>query len=75
MEGEHEGRVYAVPGFLLVAANGSAARFVGYRPGIERDGRWIDMPIFRQTTEFFTPGSFLQFLLPRKKLLQGSSGI
>ena len=30
--------VYAVPGFLLVPANGSRARFVGYRPGIE--ARW-----------------------------------
>ena len=27
--------VYAVPGFLLVPANGSRARFVGYRPGAE----------------------------------------
>jgi len=27
--------VYAVPGFLLVPANGSRARFVGYRPGVE----------------------------------------
>ena len=25
--------VYAVPGFLLVPADGSRARFVGYRPG------------------------------------------
>lgn len=30
--------VYAVPGFLLVPANGSRARFVGYRPGVE--ARW-----------------------------------
>src|SRR5262249_7857489 len=27
--------VYAVPGFLLVPASGSRARFVGYRPGVE----------------------------------------
>ena len=30
--------VYAVPGFLLVPAGDSRARFVGYRPGIE--ARW-----------------------------------
>ena len=30
--------VYAVPGFLLVPAGNSRARFVGYRPGVE--ARW-----------------------------------
>ena len=33
-ENLHDG-VYAVPGFLLVPADGSRGRFVGYRPGAE----------------------------------------
>ena len=37
-ESLHDG-VYAVPGFLLVPAGGSRARFVGYRPGVEV--RWM----------------------------------
>jgi hypothetical protein len=36
-----------VPGFLLVPANGSRARFVGYRPGVEV--RWqIDRHAYLQ---------------------------
>src|SRR2546428_1944652 len=45
-ESLHDG-VYAVPGFLLVPANGSRARFVGYRPGVEV--RWqIDRHAYLQ---------------------------
>jgi hypothetical protein len=50
--------VYAVPGFLLVPANGSRARFVGYRPGAEV--RWqIDRHAYLQADYgIFTPVSF-----------------
>src|SRR5579862_578313 len=34
---------YAMPGFLLVPANGSRARFVGYRPSPRSAGRSTDM--------------------------------
>lgn len=52
--------VYAVPGFLLVAANGSAARFVGYRPGIE--ARWqVDRHAYLQADYgIFYAGQFLR---------------
>ena len=52
--------VYAVPGFLLVAAGSSQARFVGYRPGAEV--RWqIDRHAYLQADYgIFYAGRFLQ---------------
>jgi len=52
--------VYAVPGFLLVPADGSRARFVGYRPGAEV--RWqIDRHAYLQADYgIFYAGEFLK---------------
>lgn len=52
--------VYAVPGFLLVPAGGSRARFVGYRPGAEV--RWqIDRHAWLQADYgVFLAGEFLK---------------
>jgi hypothetical protein len=52
--------VYAVPGFLLVPANGSRARFVGYRPGAEV--RWqINRHAYLQADYgIFYAGQFLK---------------
>lgn len=52
--------VYAVPGFLLVPAGGSRARFVGYRPGVEV--RWqIDRHAYLQADYgVFYAGQFLR---------------
>jgi hypothetical protein len=52
--------VYAVPGFLIVPANGSRARFVGYRPGGEV--RWqIDRHAWVQVDYgVFFAGEFLK---------------
>lgn len=52
--------VYAVPGFLLVPAGVSRARFVGYRPGIE--ARWqIDRHAYLQADYgVFFAGDFLK---------------
>jgi hypothetical protein len=56
--------VYAVPGFLLVAAGGSRARFVGYRPGVE--ARWqIDRHAYLQADYgVFFAGEFLKQASP-----------
>jgi hypothetical protein len=52
--------VYAVPGFLQVAAGNSRARFVGYRPGVEV--RWqIDRHAYLQADYgVFYAGEFLK---------------
>jgi len=52
--------VYAVPGFLLVPAGASRARFVGYRPGVEV--RWqIDRHAWLQADYgVFFAGEFLK---------------
>jgi hypothetical protein len=52
--------VYAVPGFLLVPAGTSRARFVGYRPGVE--ARWeIDRHAYFQADYgIFYAGQFLR---------------
>jgi Alginate export len=56
--------VYAVPGFLLVAAGNSRARFVGYRPGVEV--RWqIDRHAYLQADYgIFYAGEFLKQASP-----------
>ena len=60
--------VYAVPGFLLVAADGSRARFVGYRPGIE--ARWqIDRHAWIQADYgVFFAGEFLKQASPGRNI-------
>jgi alginate export protein len=60
--------VYAVPGFLLVPANGSRARFVGYRPGVEV--RWqIDRHAYLQADYgIFYAGQFLKEASPGRNI-------
>jgi alginate export protein len=60
--------VYAVPGFLRVAAGVSRARFVGYRPGIE--ARWqIDRHAYLQADYgIFYAGQFLKEASPGRNI-------
>jgi hypothetical protein len=60
--------VYAVPGFLLVPADGSRARFVGYRPGAEV--RWqIDRHAYLQADYgIFCAGQFLKEASPGRNI-------
>jgi len=60
--------VYAVPGFLLVASEGSRARFVGYRPGVEV--RWqIDRHAYLQADYgIFYAGQFLKEASPGRNI-------
>jgi Alginate export len=60
--------VYAVPGFLLVPAGESRARFVGYRPGIE--ARWqIDRHLWLQADYgVFFAGEFLKQASPGRNI-------
>jgi hypothetical protein len=60
--------VYAVPGFLLVPADGSRARFVGYRPGAEV--RWqIDRHAYLQADYgIFYAGQFLKEASPDRNI-------
>jgi hypothetical protein len=66
-ESLHDG-VYAVPGFLLVPAGDSRARFVGYRPGIE--ARWqIDRHAYLQADYgVFFAGAFLKQAAPGRNI-------
>jgi len=66
-ENVHDG-VYAVPGFLLVPANGSRARFVGYRPGTEV--RWqINRHAYLQADYgIFYAGQFLKEASPGRNI-------
>jgi hypothetical protein len=60
--------VYAVPGFLLVPAGESRARFVGYRPGVEV--RWqIDRHAWLQADYgVFLAGEFLKQASPGRNI-------
>jgi len=60
--------VYAVPGFLLRRADGSQARFVGYRPGVE--ARWqIDRHAYLQADYgVFYAGAFLKETMPGRNI-------
>jgi hypothetical protein len=60
--------VYAVPGFLLVPAGDSRARFVGYRPGVE--ARWqIDRHVYLQADYgVFFAGDFLKQAAPGRNI-------
>ena len=66
-ENLHDG-VYAVPGFLLVPAGTSRARFVGYRPGVEV--RWqIDRHAYLQADYgVFYAGQFLKEASPGRNI-------
>jgi hypothetical protein len=60
--------VYNVPGYLLVPANGSRARFVGYRPGIEVHWQ-IDHHAYLQADYgIFYAGRFLKEASPGRNL-------
>jgi hypothetical protein len=63
----HDG-VYAVPGFLLVPAGNSRARFVGYRPGVEV--RWqLDRHTYLQADYgIFYAGEFLKQASPGRNI-------
>lgn len=63
----HDG-VYAVPGFLLIPAGDSRARFVGYRPGAEV--RWqIDRHAwFQADYGVFFAGEFLKQASPGRNI-------
>jgi len=60
--------VYAVPGFLLVPAGSSRARFVGYRPGVE--ARWrLDRHAWLQADYgIFYAGEFLKQASPGRNI-------
>ena len=60
--------VYAVPGFLIRAADGSRARFVGNRPGTEI--RWLANPHlwFQGDYGIFYAGRFLKETQPGRNL-------
>lgn len=60
--------VYAVPGFLIRGADGSDARFLGYRPGVE--ARWqIDRHTYLQADYgVFYAGAFLKETMPGRNL-------
>jgi hypothetical protein len=66
-ESLHDG-VYAVPGFLLVAAGTSGSRFVGYRPGLEV--KWqIDRHAYLQADYgIFYAGQFLKAASPGRNI-------
>ncbi len=60
--------VYAVPGFLLVPADGSRARFVGYRPGAEVHWQ-IDRHAYLQADYgIFYAGQFLKEASPGRNI-------
>jgi hypothetical protein len=66
-ENVHDG-VYAVPGFLLVPAGASRARYVGYRPGVEV--KWqIDRHAYLQADYgIFYAGQFLKEASPGRNI-------
>ena len=63
-----EDGVYAVPGFLIVPAGNSRARFVGHRPGVE--ARWqVNTHLWCQADYgIFYAGEFLKEASPGRNL-------
>jgi hypothetical protein len=63
-----EDGVYAVPGFLIVPAGKSGARFVGHRPGVE--ARWqVDRHLwFQGDYGVFAAGPFIKESQPARNL-------
>src|SRR5208282_1279266 len=60
--------VYAVPGFLIRAADGSRARFVGDRPGIEIRWQVNRHAYFQADYGIFYAGQFLKKTMPGRDL-------
>jgi hypothetical protein len=60
--------VYAVPGFLIRAADGSRARFVGHRPGAEIRWQRTRHLWFQADYGIFYAGSFLKETQPGRNL-------
>jgi len=60
--------VYAVPGFLLVAASGSGARFVGYQPGAEVLWQSDRYPYLQADYGIFYAGEFLKQTTPGRNI-------
>lgn len=60
--------VYAVPGFLIRAADGSRARFVGHRPGTEIRWQKTRHLWFQGDYGIFYAGSFLKQTQPGRNL-------
>jgi hypothetical protein len=60
--------VYAVPGFLIRAADGSRARFVGHRPGTEIRWQMTRHLWFQADYGIFYAGSFLKETQPGRNL-------
>src|SRR5215469_5031025 len=60
--------VYAVPGFLIRAADGSRARFVGHRPGVEIRWQRTRHLWFQADYGIFYAGSFLNETQPGRNL-------
>lgn len=60
--------VYAVPGFLIRAADGSRARFVGHRPGTEIRWQKTRHLWFQADYGIFYAGSFLKQTQPGQNL-------
>jgi hypothetical protein len=61
--------VYSVPGFLIIPAGKSNARFVGHRPGAQSAVASESAPVVRKpTTEFFYAGRFVKESQPGRNL-------
>jgi hypothetical protein len=63
-----EDGVYAVPGFLITAANGSRARYVGNRPGMELQWQANRHLWFQADYGIFFAGPFLKQAGPGRNL-------
>jgi Alginate export len=63
-----EDGVYAVPGFLIRAADGSRARFVGHRPGAEVRWQFNRHLWFQADYGIFYAGRFLKETQPGRNL-------
>lgn len=60
--------VYAVPGFLLVPSDGSRARFVGYRPGVEARWQMNRHAYLQADYGIFYAGQFLKEASPGRNI-------
>jgi hypothetical protein len=63
-----EDGVYAIPGFLITAADGSRARFVGDRPGMEIQWQANRHLWFQADYGIFYAGPFIKETLPGRNL-------
>jgi hypothetical protein len=60
--------VYSVPGFLIIPAGKSNARFVEQRPGTEVHWQRIVISGSKPTTEFFMQANFVKESQPGHNL-------